>query len=128
MRLIGDLGLIFIPQQNVKVSHCVVLESRVVQKPWVSKKESVKQLINDPPPPPPPEIQLNFKTDTVKAASSSSENVSSKLEAENLLLRSVNAIEREFWASNETQRQPGLLILAVNHIYKDVYRLPLTLT
>lgn len=97
----------------------------MVQKPWVSKKESARILSNPPttPPPPPPQLKINVESENLNVSTTSKMD-----DAGNLLLRSVNAVETEFWSRDGAQRKPGLLVLAVNHIYKDVYRLPLSLS
>lgn len=109
------------------------LESRVVQKPWVSKKERAQHLSSSPPSSPPPPIaphpSLSLASDDLKG-SVNTETIS-KISVEtpkNLLLRCVNAVETEFWSSEGEQRKPGVLVIALNHIYKDVYRLPLSLS
>lgn len=113
----------------------MLLESRVVQKPWVPKRESAQHLSmppkTPPPPPLPPQPSLSVGNDDLKGSvkTETFSKMSSKPAAPaNLLLRSVNAVETEFWASDDGPRKPGVLILALNHIYKDVYRLPLSLS
>lgn len=107
-----------------------------MQKPWVSKKEVPKELTSPPrtptPPPSPPfstavpEMEkTHFIEDTNRDTVLKSDE---QKVPRNLLLRSVYAIEKEFWSSDDDQRNPGILVTAVNHIYKDVYRLPFTLS
>lgn len=110
-----------------------------MQKPWVAKRESVQNLNVTPrtPPPPPPSSSTYTPQPTLSVAKddlqgSITPETISKIKltsppSTNLLLRSVSALENEFWSNDGEQRKPGLLVLAVNHIYKDVYRLPLSL-
>lgn len=103
----------------------------MVQKPWVSKRESVRQITsspsNPPPPPAPPSLSglNNVETESSKETIS---RMDATPPAGNFLLKSVNAVEKEFWSREDEKRKPGVLVLAVNHVYKDVYRLPITLS
>lgn len=105
------------------------LETRVVQKPWVPKKErlkdfdeltSIKQLPESSPTttPPPfqdkPANQSEQKTPTL---------INHSTEYDNVLLDSIRAIELEFWSrEHETLPRPGIVTLALEYIYNEVYR------
>ncbi|KAK5648603.1 hypothetical protein RI129_003495 [Pyrocoelia pectoralis] len=43
----------------------------------------------------------------------------------NVLLNAVSSIEKEFFINEFVQREAGILTLALNYIYKDIYKVPL---
>lgn len=108
----------------IKCSDNDVLETRVVQKPWVPKKEHVKdldELINKPAKPPaPPGLEEISETYTVR---NSPKLTNYSVEYGNILLNSVSSIETEMWRrNNDTLHQPGIVMLALEYIYDEVYR------
>lgn len=65
-----------------------------------------------------------LETGTVEAPS---EKKPHKIEKTNLLLLAVDEIEQELFSKNENnKREIGIVTMALNHIFEDVYRFPLS--
>lgn len=108
-----------------------VLESNVVQIPWSAKKSKSKSDGAPPSEPPsaaPPTLSgepiltlEELETDTTEVSPNPPQN---KLVMNNILLSAADEIEKELFHRSENKpRKEGLVTQALNHIYKDVYRL-----
>ncbi|GJQ66617.1 hypothetical protein Trydic_g4589 [Trypoxylus dichotomus] len=115
------------------------LESRVVQKPWLPKKGSMHDSLDKKPPSEPPTSAApptlsgepiltleELETETVDVVPPT--KPMQKIENPNFLLNALDEIEEEFFkVEDRKSREIGIVTQALNHIYKDVYRLQLTL-
>lgn len=105
------------------------LETRVVQKPWIPKSERLKdldELITETTKPPHQTMPILQETplNQTEHNTSPTPNLSSHLpEYDNVLLNSVRSVEMEMWRTyEEGLRQPGIVSLALEYFYKEVYR------
>lgn len=115
---------------HTNVSKCCdddILESRVVQKPWVPKKELPKdldELIKEPAKPAPQKAPRPEETLGISHSDYHGPQLIS-YSAEyhpNILLNSVRSIEAEMWRrETEGYFQPGIVTLALEYIYDEVY-------
>lgn len=127
-----------------------ILENRVVQKPWLGKKDKP-----DTPPPPPPDssaILSIIEADISETGEDSDSKMDSKPkdpkspppppednliiseppdnpakndENNSTLLKAVRELENDLWIDNSKSREDGIVTLALKYFYRDVYKVPL---
>ncbi|KAK9884220.1 hypothetical protein WA026_005170 [Henosepilachna vigintioctopunctata] len=105
------------------------------------KSSPTKPKADDYPPPTPPrllerpdqdpKIIKTFKEDTPDLPLNLCVTQDSKVEQEpkqwsNVLLHAVREIENEFWNYSLTERRPGILNNALNHLCENVYKADIT--
>ncbi|XP_017775859.1 PREDICTED: putative OPA3-like protein CG13603 isoform X1 [Nicrophorus vespilloides] len=117
------------------------MEGKVVQKSWMKKGDEKSE---PPPTSPPPlvpksellvniiseevgEMEVNTKEEEHKIIELVENKKHAMKEEGSLLMRAVALVEKDFWLQQDQERDVGVLTAAINHLYKDVYRIPLRL-
>lgn len=105
-----------------------ISDSRVVQVPWKPKKELPPPDDTIPPPSNPPKISQDVPLQPEeKPSDDASECVLQKSDIKSsLLLNAVELIENDFWKDENKERENGIVTLALNHFYQEVYKVPIS--
>lgn len=104
-------------------------DSRVLQIPWKGKKEPQLPPPDEPrespsgSPTPPNALVTSHQTPTILIAEAISADVE---ESRSLVLDAIKTLQRDLWNRDEEERNLGVVSLALNHFYQDVYRVPLS--
>ncbi|KAF5297115.1 hypothetical protein FQA39_LY02695 [Lamprigera yunnana] len=116
-----------VQQQNTQIRE-LLREVYQLDGKKTSKKNHNK---NSKTPPPPPEDTLptpqeQVSTPSVPEKTTPLHSPSNNIGDSNLLLKAISSLENEFLYSYN-EREQGLLTMAINYLYKDVYKIPLSM-
>lgn len=102
----------------------------MVQKPWVSKRDSNPTTEEDhsimpsnlPPASP---IEPVLTLEEVELNEIDHVNIADDETTSNIIMTAVKDLEGSFFSDDDSNMEIGIIATALNYIYEDVYRLPL---
>lgn len=113
--------------------YLIILEPVLATKAKTSTPSQTDEPQHPKSPPPPSTSVLSSKNQRVLPEENTIRDVTLMNEAQQkfsrksgILLTALNVVESEFFRCDNSDREVGILTIALNHLCKDVYRKPLS--